>query len=105
MLLQTRSCSNQEPLQITDQQRRVWACDRPTPAWCLRLWSPMDSGRDYSVATSLGQWSAVSRGPQKWRQLNGVGSWQMDSYTQLWLIYHLHLKTFESDFLQLQNWL
>jgi len=47
----------------SDQQRRVTASGKSALAWRPGPYSPRDSGRDYSGATGLGQWSAVSHGP------------------------------------------
>jgi len=47
-------CLVRDMLQQSDQQRRVWACSRHAHTrwrWHPRLYSPLDSGRDYSVAT------------------------------------------------------
>ena len=65
MLLHTRACSNQASLQISNVEY-IRACGRQT-RYCTTpqtLNSPLDSGRDYSMVTDLGQWSGVSCGPE-----------------------------------------
>ena len=59
MLLQARSSTMQQSSAASDHQHPVLAYGRHTPAWpwLTGLYSQLD----YSVATGLGQWSAVSR--------------------------------------------
>jgi len=48
----------------SDQQCTVSACSRHAPARHPIPYSPLYSALDYLVVTSLGQWSALSRGPK-----------------------------------------
>jgi len=53
------TCCCSQTMQLSgaapDQQRLVWACGRHAPAWSSRLYSQLESARDYSVATAPGE--------------------------------------------------
>ena len=61
--LQARPCNTQQAGTASDHWHGQ--CSRHAPAWCPRLYTQLDSGGDYSVATGTGHrsgaWSAAWR--------------------------------------------